>query len=770
MSRICIAAFACALCASRAASAVETVVVTASPLSATAVDPDTIPGAVETLSVEDLSRDRPGDVLPNLVATALPDVSLNDEQGSPFQPDFVYRGFEASPIAGVAEGIAVYQNGVRLNETFGDSMNWDLVPEFAVRSVTLQSSNPVFGLNAIGGAVSLAMKDGFQDAGTRAQVSGGSFGNVAGDVEYGARFGNVAVYAGAGAQHSDGFRDNSPATLRQAYADIGYEDGNSTLHLSIAAAHNDIAAAGPTPVALLAQDPRSVFTLPQSMINTMELAQLHGSTVLGGDWHLSGSAYYRHFAQRLTDGNTTDVQVCSNDPAQFCLEGHGDYPDDALFDSAGNPVSTSALPAGATPGEIDHTHTDTQSYGVAAEIASSAALFDHANTFVLGASLDRGDTSYTADGELGTLLPNLRVVGSGIVIDQSGNPAASPPREEPVSVGAANTYYGVYASDAFVLVPGLIWTVSGRLNIADVGLTDRLGTNLDGRHGFSRFNPGAGLTYKLAPEATFYSGYSESNRAPTAGELSCADPASPCLLDAFLVSDPALKQVVARNYEAGLRGGMQALGGRFTWSLGLYRTEVARDILLLATDVNGFGFFQNAGTTRHQGLDAKLGYRTGRWRVDLAYSYLEATFRDPLTLTSNSPGADANGFIHVAPGDRLPLMPAHRLTFGGDYDFTPELSLGGDLRLQSGVFLAGDAANQEPKLPGFTTVDLHASYALRDGFVLFGGVENLFDRRYYTYGTFTRLDGLPPNVNLSNPRSYSPSAPRTFYGGIRLAL
>ena len=135
-----------------AQTASETVMVTGiSPLPGTPIDANKIPGEIETFSVPDLTADRQTDVLPTVVATQLSSVSLNDEQGSQFQPDFVYHGFEASPISGVAEGVAVYQDGVRLNESFGDNVNWDLIPEFAVNRFTLQSNNPVFGLNALGG-------------------------------------------------------------------------------------------------------------------------------------------------------------------------------------------------------------------------------------------------------------------------------------------------------------------------------------------------------------------------------------------------------------------------------------------------------------------------------------------------------------------------------------------------------------------------------------------------------------------------------------------
>jgi iron complex outermembrane recepter protein len=752
-------------------SDIETVVVVGNaPLPGSGIDADKVAGEVQTLSIPDLSNGRHTDALANSVAQELSSVSLNDEQGSQFQPDFVYRGFEASPISGIAEGIAVYQNGVRMNESFGDNVNWDLIPQFAVRSLTLQSNDPVFGLNALGGAVSLDMKSGLNFDGHAAQVSGGSFGNVTGDAEYGTRLGDgFALYLGVGGTHDDGFRYRSPTTERQGFGDIAYQSGPIELHLTATAALNDIAAVGPTPVQMLAADPKAVFTFPQSIRNEMEMTQLRATWHASETLTFSASTYYRHFLQHLTDGNTTDVDYCDNDPAQLCLEGDNDFPGDALYDTQGNPVPASVLPAGATPGETDFTRTNANSYGVAAQMTLSEPLLGHTNNFVFGVSFDRGTTNYTAFGELGALEDNLEVQTVGVIIDQALSPTAQPPIEEPVNVDGTNTYTGIYAVDVFDIAPHLSWTLSGRLNLAGVRLQDNLGTALDGDHSFSHFNPGTGLAYKITDALTVYAGYSQSNRAPTAGELSCADPASPCLLDAFLVSDPSLKQVVSNNIEAGLRGrfGLELLPGAFVWNASVYRTDATNDIMLLATDVNGFGFFQNAGTTRHQGFDAHLGYRDARWTVNAGYSYLDATFRNAQELSSDSPAANDDGVIFVHPGDHIPMNPANRLTFSTEFAATKEWSIGAELRAQSGQYLVGDESNQEPKLPGFATVDLHTSYKLGSHLELFGEIDNLFDKRYYTYGAFTELDGLPDNFNLTNPRTYSPAPGRLFFIGLR---
>jgi iron complex outermembrane recepter protein len=748
-------------------------VVGTTPLPGSGVDIDKVPSNVQTLSAKDIEGDGQSNIIPAAAEERMSSINLNDEQGSQYQPDFVYRGFEASPIFGIAQGLAVYQNGVRINESLGDTVNWDLVPQFAVNRLTVQSNNPVFGLNALGGAVTLEMKNGFNTAaGAELQLSGGSYGNINGYGEYAARSGHFGFYGGVSGMEDDGFRYHQPTALHLAYTDFGYDNGPLSLHLSLSGADNNIGGVGPTPIQMLQQDPRSVFTYPQGIHNEMWLAQLDGTYQPGGQQIFSADAYYRRFRQRLVDGNTTDAIACTNNANYFCLEGADNYPGDALYDSQGNPVPTSVLPANATPGETDHTFTSTAGEGLALQWTLLQPLLRRDNHLVIGASWDHGGTAYSAYGELGTLEPDLQVVGSGVIIDQAGSASAQPPLEEPVSVIANNNYYGVYLSNTLNLTPALAWTVSGRYNYARIDLEDQLGRSLNGNHDYARFNPGSGLTYKFAEALTVYGGYSQANRAPTAAELACSDPASPCLLDAFLVADPALHQVVSRTWEFGARGrfAVAALPGRFSWNLGLYRTSNSNDIILLATQVNGFGYFSNAGGTRRQGLETGLSWRSERWELNASYSYIDATFRSPETLSSNSPAADANGNIYVQPGDQLPMTPRQRLTLNAEYTLLRGWKIGSDLRYVSGQYLVGDESNQEPKLPSYTVVGLNSSYQARKWLRLFVEVDNLFDRSYYTYGTFTQLDGLPPNFNLSDPRTFSPAPGRVVYAGVHLSL
>ncbi|HEX4387636.1 MAG TPA: TonB-dependent receptor [Steroidobacteraceae bacterium] len=748
------------------------VVISATPLPAGGLDPDLVPGTVQSLSAAELDPDHQSSIAPVAAARRLPGVSLNNEQGSQYQPDFVYRGFEASPISGVPEGIAVYQNGARLNEAFGDSVNWDLIPQFAINRLTVASSNPAFGLNALGGAVTLEMKNGFNSPGTSVQLSAGSFHNLTGYGEFAARSGDFALYGALGGVTDDGFRELSPTHLRQGYLDFGYEHAGLAVHLSGSFADNYLGAVGPTPVQLLASNPAAIFTYPQSTQNEAQLLQLTASDRFSDTLQANLNLYHRHFLQHLVDGNTTGVATCDNNAAFFCLQGDNVYPGDVLYSQAGTPVPTSVLPQGATPGEIDRTNTDTDTNGVGLQFTLTDALFGRPNYLVAGASLDGSTTHYDATGELGTLMPSLEVVGSGTIIDQAQSPTASPPIESPVTVRSRTRYFGVYVSDTWSLTPRLAWTVSGRFNQARIDIDYLSGGALDTSSTYNQFNPGTGITYRLSDRITGYVGYAQANRAPTAGELSCADPSAPCILDAFLVSDPPLRQVIARTLEFGLRGTLplERPAGSVRWSVSAFRTDNHNDIMLLPTEINGFGYFSNIGTTRRQGLEAGVSLTLSRWQIDLNYALVQATFRETLTLSSNSPAADENGDIEVHPDDRLPLIPEHRITASVSYAPTPRWLIGADARYSSSQYLAGDDSNQEAPLPGFTVVDAHASFRLGHALQLFVGVDNLFDKTYYTYGAFTGLDGLPPNFNLTDPRTYSPNPPRTYFGGFRLTL
>jgi iron complex outermembrane receptor protein len=733
-------------------------VIGVSPILGTGIDRDKVPANTRSFSPSDLSLEG----TPALVGTLqqrVPSVNINDVQDSPFQPDVQYRGFDASPVAGTPQGLAVYQNGVRINEAFGDTVNWDLVPDFAINRVNLMSSNPAFGLNALGGALAVEMKNGFNFSGGQAELSGGSFDRIDGLVEYGARAGTLASYIGTRNVYDGGWRDHSPSSLHQIYADLGAEGERLGAHLSFTGASNLINAIGPTPVQLLAASRSAVFTTPQSTRNDLAFLTLSGSFKASDTLSIDGNTYYRHFRQRISNGNTTDAQPCTT-PGLLCF-GDGATP---LIDTAGTQVPD--VLNGQTPGEIDRTATDADGLGGSLQLTETAPLLGHGNHLVAGFSLDHGNVDFATQSELGIIERTLLVSGTGFIIDEPAGDLA------PVSLTTTNSYYGLYLADTFDVTSRLAVTASGRYNLAFIRLDDHLGTSISGDHRFARFDPALGATYKLLPNLTAYAGYAEANRAPTPGELACADPARPCILDNFLVSDPDLKQVVARTYEAGLRGTLAGFEerSRFTWNLGVFRTDDQDDILNVPSTISGFGFFRNVGNTRRQGIEAGINYRSDRWLAYLDYAFLDATFRSPITLSSpNNPFADANGNISVKPGDHIPSLPTHRVKLGADYGLTPHWRAGADLVVASGQFLRGDESNQNPKIPGYHVVNLRTSYTIGDHVELFGLIRNLLDERYDTFGTFFNT-GQIPFLALTDPRTESPGAPRGFFAGVRVTF
>jgi iron complex outermembrane receptor protein len=345
----------------------------------------------------------------------------------------------------------------------------------------------------------------------------------------------------------------------------------------------------------------------------------------------------------------------------------------------------------------------------------------------------------------------------------------------PVELAAGNSYYGLYATDTFDVTSSLSATVGARFNYARVELEDQLGTSpeLTGTHTFQRLNPLAGLAYKFAPGLTGYAGYSEANRAPTPLELGCSNPQRPCLIEGFLVSDPPLEQVVARTYEVGLRGNTTLNGGRAEWKLGLFRTDSKNDILNVASAISGRGVFQNVGATRRQGVEASLQYRSTDWLLYANFSFIDATYQFTGLLASpNNPSADAEGNVFVVPGKRIPMIPQHQFKAGFDYAVNSQWKVGADVAVVGNQFFHGDDANQNEKLPAYWVANLHTTYQLRDGWQLFGLVNNVFNQKFSVYGTYFDPTGVAnalPNPP-TDPRTHTPMQPLSAYVGLRVRL
>ncbi len=203
-------------------------VVSIAPLPGSTMSKDDVPMALQTLTAKDLEESGALD-LSDFMNRRMTGVYVNNNQENPFQPDLNYRGYTASPLLGTPEGLSVYVDGVRQNQPFGDVVAWDLIPKNAISEMTLiPGSDPLFGLNTLGGALSVKTKDGVSNPGLAGTLTDGSSGRKAVDAEYG---GSKATgfnwYVSGLGFHETGWRFDSPSDVRQVFGKLGYVKGKT---------------------------------------------------------------------------------------------------------------------------------------------------------------------------------------------------------------------------------------------------------------------------------------------------------------------------------------------------------------------------------------------------------------------------------------------------------------------------------------------------------------------------------------------------------------
>jgi outer membrane receptor protein involved in Fe transport len=741
-------------------------VVGSTPLLGSGIDRNEISAATNVLGASDINRTG----IPSLTGAILdniPGATVNDVESNPFQPDILFRGFTASPVAGTSEGLAVYVNGMRFNDAFGDTVNWDLIPSVAISTVNVEASNPVFGLNALGGSVNVQLKNGFDVHG--GDISGyyGAYNRQSGSFEYGQQAGNLALYTSVEAIHDDGFRQTQASNIFRTYDDLGWRNEFAEIHLNVIAADNKLGNPGASPVQALDSSIGYIFTAPNTVANKYVAVNLNGTYALNDSTTLQGLAYFQNLTQRVPNGATVEVGQCAApySPSLLCND------DSGVPVTGRNGVLVPNFIANGVYSALSSQGLDSHSYGASTQITNESEIFGFKNHLVAGASFDGSDSVFNGSTAIGGFNEYTReYIGPGSVQDQ--------PSEEvnPVTVATTTRYYALFGQNILTLAPNLDLSLSARFNDAETNLYDKLGGPVTGNHSYNRFNPGAGLTYRVAPWLQVYGSYSETNRVPTPQELSCASAAVPCSLLAFFVGDPDLKQVVARTFEAGARGTIaQFHNGKLGWNADFYHTKDHDDLIYETTTYNpNLAYYTNAGATLRQGVEANLRYDTARLHASLGYAFTDATFQSPLLLGSGSnPEADANGNEHVVPGDRIPGIPQHRGTAVLQYNITDRWIVGGNTVLQSAQYRFGDEANLTKPVGGYVTVNLNTSYRITHYITVFGILNNALNQRYDTYGTFGPIADVPwPNVpgGVTDPRTAVPGSPLTGYGGVRVTF
>jgi outer membrane receptor protein involved in Fe transport len=737
----------------------ETVVTATTPVHGSHLPKDHVAANVQSISAVDLEAHKSLD-LSGYLGEAAGSVSVNGAASNPLQPDLQYRGFLASPLLGAPQGLSMYLDGVRLNEPFGDTINWDLIPVNAIQSVNvIPGSNPIFGLNTLGGALSLETKTGFSDPGLDASFLSGSWNRKVVRAEGGQHGDKLAVFAAAQYFDEDGWREASPSRAEQAFVAGSYQNAGTTVDLSLMGANTSLTGNAAAPEQLLAMDRGAVFTTPDTTENQLFMGTLRGERPLATHVRLSGVAFARTNRTRSVNGDQREWSECMATPGVLCS-----------VDDNGNelPVKDSAranvMFMGSYDAALNRTDTRQTSYGASAQLAVDAPVAKRENHLYVGAEADQARIRFRSSTTVGTLDGERNTIDSGFL-----DPAS------PIAVDGTVNDLGLYATDTFSLRPDLFFTASARFTFTELSLRDQVTGDLTGDHSFHRLNPAVGLSYQPRRWLGAYAGYSESNRAPTAVELTCASPTDPCRLPNAFAADPDLAQVVARTFEAGVRGAVRPGPARLSYDLSAFRTVNSNDILFITSGVvANQGYFANVGDTRRQGLEANLSgnVRFGdgqRITWSAFYTFLDATFETPFTALSATHPDAVNGQIPVPSGAHIPSIPRHIVKVGLGYLSSFGLSAGVNVVGNSSQYLRGDEANRLAPIPGYVIVNARVAFRFWSHAQVFLLADNLFDASYSTFGVL----GNATNVlgpGYDSPRFLGPGAPRAAWAGIDLSF
>ncbi len=791
-------------------------VVAATPLPGADLSADEIAAPVQVARLHDLQSSNALDVS-DFLNRRLRAIHINEVQGNPYQADLNYRGYTASPLLGTPQGLSVYLDGVRLNQPFGDVVSWDLIPRIAIAEVALvPGSNPLFGLNTLGGALVMQSKDGLNSPITSLEISGGSFGRLMGELEHGGSNGKGLHWYGASSLFfEDGWRTESPSNVRQFFGKLGWQHERTSLAATVAYANNSLIGNGLQEQRFLDRDYHSIYTKPDITANRAPFFNFNAQHGFTNRLAISGNAYFRSIRTNTLNGDINEdsldqaiYQPGAAERAALAAAGYTGFPTSGataantpfpFWRCIGN-VLLRDEPAEKCNGLLNRARSKQYNYGASSQMTLVSFPHGQRNQLTAGASFDRSHVDFTQSTQLGYLNPDRSVTGVNAFGDGvTGGDVDGEPYDVRVDLNGRIQTFSFYATDAFALGNNWTLSLSGRYNRTTIKNRDRInpggGTgSLDGNHAFDRFNPAIGITFRPLRHLNVYASYSEGNRAPTSVELGCADPESPCKLPNAMAGDPPLQQVVTRTFEAGMRSGQES---RVSWNVGWFRGENRNDILFVASKQTGFGYFKNFGKTRRQGMEADINTRIGRFGIGVGYTFLDATYqsKEEVNGESNSssdaeaPGLE--GLIEIEPGAKIPLIPQHIFKLFADLQATKKFSLNFGVMALSSFYARGNENNQhepdgtyylgEGKSPGYAVANFGARYEVNRHVELFVRVNNLFDKRYYTaalLGTtgftaegnfiarpFAAVDGEFP---LQHATFFAPGAPRAAWSGIRL--
>jgi outer membrane receptor protein involved in Fe transport len=801
-------------------------VVGQTPIPGTDIPIDQVPGNVQTASARDLEQ-LDALSLDDLLNKSFGSVHINENQGNPFQPDLNFRGYTASPLLGTPEGISVYMDGVRQNQPLGDVVGWDLIPKIAISEIALMpGSNPMFGLNTMGGAVSLQTKDGLSAPGGSLQIQGGSWGRFTGSGEYGGSTKSGFNYYFAGTLFTeDGWRQFSPSKVRQGFGKIGQRWKNGYVSLGFSYADNFLAGDGVQDGRFLAQHYNSVYTVEDAFWNHSPSLTLNAGHQVNSALTLSGNAYFRYIRSDTVNPNLSNnsydeslYNLSAGDIAALTAAGYSGFP------TTGN-ATTEPFPYWRCLGEayshnepiekcdanVTREWTHEHNYGVSGQ----ATLKTRRNSLTLGAAFDGSGITFQQAVQYGYLNPDRVTITLIPFFEDGTNNSNDIPVDGRVNLHGVVRTPSVYFTDTLNL-GRFTFTVSGRYNHEHLQNFDRIGGSILGSDGsdggrgslngdyvFQRFNPSAGLAFNSGRFATLYFNYSEASRAPTTIELGCADPNYPCTLPNALSGDPPLNQVVTRTFEAGARGVMNSL----RWNADYFFSQNYNDLLFVSSNTTGLGYFMNFGKTRRDGVEFNVSRQFHHFSLGGNYTFQNVTYQSPQSIDGGSnsandsavagfPGVDDN--IEIAPGNFIPQIPRNIGKAFAEFNATSKFAIDLDVIGVGRSYARGNENNLDQQIgpyylgpgysAGYVVANLGAHYNLERHLRLFVQVNNVLDHRYYTAALLgnTPFDNnynfiarpFPAyttgpqagNYPLRSSTFFAPGAPIGAWGGLKFTF
>ena len=777
-------------------------VYSASPLPSIGLPLNVVPANIQIVKSKDLNK-QAGVSIADYMNNNMQGVSIAEMGGNPYQLEVNFRGYSASPLLGNAQGISVFVDGVRANEPFGDITSWDKIPNFAIKSMQMvPGSNPIYGLNTLGGAMAIQTKSGREAKGLGVEFEAGSWGRQRSLAEFGgvSKDGSVDYYFGAQHTKEDGWRQFSPTQINQTFGKVGWQNENSKINLSYMGADNKLGGNGFTPQNLLSGDRSQIHTQPDITNNYSHQFTLNGEHWLNNNALFSGTAYYKHSNRNTKNPDAWEYDLEGNENAV------GAVSDPTYTGLNCTTVDTDPALAGVQgTGEcefigsvLNRTRTKQKTYGLQGQLAFNQDLWGKKNQFVTGAVLEYTKINFTQSAHIN--VADVELTDASTTTDDSGTPGVwdtnrgiiltgNGIQPETQNTGLSGKQYQVslFANDTLSVTDKWHVNAGARLNYTKVDNIDTLrgshsvsAQSLTAKDSYVRLNPTLGLTYTPQDKQAIYTSYSESSRAPTSIELGCSNPNFPCLLPAAMADDPPLKQVVAKTYEFGTRGDLTE---NIRWNASVYHAVNHDDIIFKASAVRGRGYFNNVGRTKRQGIDVGLGGNIDKFTWNASYGYIRATYDNDVDFVSLSnstalgAGSASGGTTVTArKGDNLPMIPEHQLKLRLQYQATQDWSFGGNLVAYSSQYVWGNENNKhqansaacgtdsrkpacgDGKLDAYFVVNLDTQYNIGKGWKAFAKATNIFDHRYDmsgrlaetafdsagVYGTETRQLGLIP--------------------------